>query len=106
MRTISKEKARILASYWHGGQWSQLYAFTSSGSCNYIEAINEVLNSIYHQETALRPYDLPKYQVKQLNQLKAFFEKEIGTPVNYQKNYYGFIYALPDGENYIFNPTH
>ena len=93
MKTISKEKARLLASYWHGGQWSQLYAFTSSGNCDYIGAINEVLNTIYHQETALIPYVLPKYQVKQLNQLKSFFEKENGKPINYQKNFYGFQYA-------------
>lgn len=31
MRTISANRARELAYAWHGGQWSELYAFASSG---------------------------------------------------------------------------
>lgn len=31
MKTIHSNKAREIAYSWHGGQWSPLYAFASSG---------------------------------------------------------------------------
>ena len=42
---ITKEKARQIASNWHGGQWSGLYQFASSGiyvSENHDRYIREV----------------------------------------------------------------
>lgn len=42
---ITKEKARQIASNWHGGQWSGLYQFSSSGiyvSENHDRYIREV----------------------------------------------------------------
>jgi len=34
MRTITLKTARAIAADWHGGQWSALYAFASSGVLN------------------------------------------------------------------------
>ncbi len=43
MKTLTEKKARDLAYQWHGGMWSGLYSFASSGKLtNGVEAIKEV----------------------------------------------------------------
>jgi hypothetical protein len=38
MRTIKLATARTIAADWHGGQWSALYAFASSGKLEAAQA--------------------------------------------------------------------
>lgn len=38
-RFIQPEKAREIAYSWHGGQWSPLYAFASSGLIENLQAL-------------------------------------------------------------------
>ena len=46
---ITIEHARFIASEWHSGQWSPLYAFSSSGTitCGIVREINECLNACH-----------------------------------------------------------
>ena len=39
MKVIDSRKARNIAYQWHGGQWSALYAFASSGLIEDLQAL-------------------------------------------------------------------
>lgn len=46
---ISKDRAREIAASWHGGQWSNLYQFTSSGvyiPSKHLHYLNEILRNL------------------------------------------------------------
>lgn len=102
---ITTERARKLAGEWHGGQWSELYKFASSGECYYLPALNEVLNIIYEPEVHPRPYERPKYLQNELLKLKRYFESKIDR-FEYYKNFYGFEYAryVSDGKMKVTIP--
>lgn len=77
MNTFTTTKAVIVAIKWHGGNWSALYQFGSSGlyhaenHLRYLQEVEDCLHPEYHL--------LPGYNTqaadKELNQLKRFFTK-------------------------------
>ena len=67
MKTISNEKARLICSHWHAGQWCPLYSFCSTGKIyfpigHYVQAVEETIKCTE-----------VKSQIKELNSLKNFF---------------------------------
>jgi len=78
--------AQKIAASWHGGQWSALYQFASSGTYlveNHLRYLQEVETEL-HPEYNLLPGTLPKAQEKELNRLRRYFismgeKKGIGT---------------------------
>jgi hypothetical protein len=74
---ISTDRAKEIASHWHGGQNSALYQFLSSGKYlleNHLRYLQEVQQDIDYPEQALYPYTLAKKDERELNSLKIFFE--------------------------------
>lgn len=75
MKTITTETAQQTCAAWHGGQWSSLYQFASSGqyylpnALRYLQEIEDCL----HPEYALHPGTLSKKDERELNKLKLFF---------------------------------
>ena len=72
---ISTAKARKIASDWHGGQWSALYQFASSGVFvpeNYSRYSNEI-NAEIERETEYHSR-ITKKQSNELWQLRKYFE--------------------------------
>lgn len=65
---ITTKKAREIASYWYGGQWTDLYQFLSSGIYmpknhdGYIEEINDSMK-----------YAIRKKDKEELRKLKNYF---------------------------------
>jgi hypothetical protein len=61
---------------WHGGQWSSLYQFASSGVYEVSNALNyvrEIQDTINNQEHAPRPYEYSKRDVTRLEwMIQAF----------------------------------
>ena len=58
----STNKAKRIASEWHGGQWSSLYQFASSGEFNHenvLRYFQEIEHSL-HPEYLLHPGFLTK----------------------------------------------
>ena len=109
MRTISKNKAMQICSEWHGGQWSKLYSYASSGE--YVESytlhyLQEIAQNLLSGEYALYPYTLPKYQIKELSQLKRYFTNlanKLGHSIYYVKHsIYG--YNVPCSETIYLKP--
>lgn len=81
MKTITvaesktKDKAQIICSLWHGGQWSALYQFASSGLFHYPNVLRylQEIETCLHPEYALHPQILSKKDSTQLTWLKSFF---------------------------------
>jgi len=64
---ISKIRAREIASHWHGGQWSMLYSFCSSGiymQDKFSEYISEIQTNVAST----------KKDASELNKLTRWFE--------------------------------
>jgi hypothetical protein len=57
--TITTQYARTLASWWHGGQWSPLYSFTSTGRVDDYAAL---LDEIDECLSIAEPDDVPDLQ--------------------------------------------
>lgn len=76
MRTITKKKAIEIARRWHGGQWSALYQYASSGEFvkeRSVEYIKECVDCKYPSKNNVVH---PKYKIKELDQLIRYFIKE------------------------------
>lgn len=71
---ISEEEARRIASEWHGGQWSALYAFASTGTTDLARMINEVSEDFYGSAIT------DKGRVEILSMLLVAAVKQYGTP--------------------------
>ena len=99
---IRKETAQKICNSWHGGQWSALYQFGSSGVFvpdNSIRYLWEIMQDLQNEFFAPYPHELKNGEVKQLTQLKEYFEREIfielGKLVEYKQHpLYG--YKFPD----------
>jgi hypothetical protein len=64
---ISKDHARLIASFWYNGQWSKLYSFFSSNF--YFDAdFSDYMAEI----EACKPRT--KEEIKELNQLTTWFK--------------------------------
>lgn len=72
MRTITLKTAQAIAADWHGGQWSALYAFASSGE---ITAAQEPL-CLAEIEDNLNNNSTGAEQVERLRQLKLFLQSQ------------------------------
>lgn len=89
--------ARNICANWHGGQWSALYSFSSTGiyfleyALKYLREIEDCL----HPEYKLYPGTLTKGQEIELTKLKAFFTnegKKTGLIFEYHKHeIYGYL---------------
>jgi hypothetical protein len=106
---IRIETAKKICSSWHGGQWSALYQFASSGVFvpdNALRYVWEIMQDLQNQHFAPYPHDLKKGETKELTQLKEYFEglilANIGLKVEYIKHsQYGYLY--PSLPNYSIN---
>lgn len=97
MKTINTKKAIQLLASWHGGQWSAMYQYMSSGIYmpeNALWYIYECLQDIENEFYANYPRILPAYQVRELRSLIRYFEKkakEHGILIEYVKHpVYGY----------------
>ena len=76
---ITHTRAQQLCSDWHGGQWSPLYQFASSGSYlmeNHLLYLEEIVQEINRPETALKPFHRSKKQTGELKSLLRYFEMQ------------------------------
>ena len=99
-RTITTERAREIAGQWHGGQWSGLYQFASSGIF-VPQSILHYLHEVQHggidaPELALHPYSLTVKDRSELESLLRYFlkraqENDIAIFWKYHSQY-GYIY--------------
>jgi hypothetical protein len=101
-----KEWAKKIAGYWHGGQWSTLYQFASSGIYmieNALLYLVEIQREIELPEYALRPFDRSKKDANQLLSLKKYFEdqaKKEGINITWQSwKAYGTMWPITDSED-------
>lgn len=72
---IRNTTARRIANDWHGGGWSALFQFGSSGIYlleNHLRYLQEVERDL-HPEYDLHPSELTKKEERDLNALKDFF---------------------------------
>lgn len=101
---MKNETAKRIASNWHGGQWSALYSFASSGQLDVetsLIIVEEVTQEILQPELALRPFFRSKKEQNELIKLRQFFidyfKKEYATDIRIGKDYYGnempFLYG-------------
>jgi hypothetical protein len=75
MKTITTNRAKEICDMWHGGQWSALYQFASSGvytAENHLRYLQEIESDL-HPEYNLYPGSLSKRNERELNSLKKFF---------------------------------
>lgn len=97
-RLITIDRAKQITGNWHGGQWSALYSFASTGRF----AVEHTLQYFKDIETALRPdFALhpgslfPKKSERELNSLKKFMlneARENGYPVEFEPHkVYGYL---------------
>src|SRR6185503_2195749 len=96
-RLISNERAKQICSHWHGGQWSALYSFTSTGrffpekTLQYFKEIETCLRPDF----ALHPGTLSKKDEKELNSLKRYMlniARANGYPVEFEAHkVYGYL---------------
>lgn len=97
---ITTKTAQKIAASWHGGQWSALYSFTSTGFFFPEKAISylwEVMKDLQNEFFAPCPRTLSKSEAKELNSLKEYFEGEIKRStfleIEYKKHpVYGYSY--------------
>ncbi len=79
MKTISLDRAKEISSNWHGGQFSWLYQFASSGIfqlTDYLYYLKEVEACLQPEYFAAHPYELKKKDIAELNSLKRYFIAE------------------------------
>jgi hypothetical protein len=79
MRTITTKTAQAIAADWHGGQWTALYAFASSGQ---LQAAQEPLCLAEIAEN-LSNSPISPVQFKRLQSLKRFFESKKSNETTY-----------------------
>jgi len=112
MKAISRARAQEIANYWHGGQWSALYQFTSSGvfmpenSERYLSELWDCLQP----EFALHPGELSQKNEKELKSLFRWFAfkcTEIGIKTETKKHeLYGYNYeSVTDANGYKITPV-
>lgn len=97
---ITLKTAQKIASNWHGGQYSALYQFASSGyfvAENSILYLWEIMQDLQNEYFAPCPRTLTNTEVKELNNLKNYFEAEIKRAtfleIEYKKHpVYGYQY--------------
>lgn len=61
---ITKENAQLIAGWWHAGQWSALYSFSSSGHIDAPTIADEIRNCLIGNTS--------EKQLKELLQLSLY----------------------------------
>lgn len=95
-RTITAERARAIASQWHGGQWSALYQFASSGIFhvpNTLKYFQELEFDLEPEFWNAKEVTRTKKDLKELNSLKKYLLQlaaENAVPVEFEKSNYGY----------------
>ena len=109
MRTITNKKAIELCRLWHGGQWSALYQFSSSGMIikqNALWYIEEILQEMYKPETSLIPFIRSQKDRNELIKLKNYFLNKldkINISISFKNDFYGFPFPyLVNDDNEIY----
>ena len=106
MKTISKQRAQEIASWWHGGQWSALYSFCSTGIfCieHSLQYFKEIYSDIEAEYFSAHEVNRTQKQIRELNQLKRYLLKvaqaEHGLEIEFYKDQkYGYtVPYLADG---------
>jgi len=103
---IRPKTAQKLCASWHGGQWSALYQFASSGIYvpeNHLLYLKE-LEFNYHSEAFAinsEEFELTKTEEQELEKLINFFIKkgeEIGIETTWQKHHL-YDYKMPRAQS-------
>lgn len=102
---MKTQTAQRITSNWHGGQWSALYQFSSSGKIDHTNILRyfQELENCLHPEYALHPGILSKKDSRELNGLKGYFlmeAKKLGFTIEFKEHsVYGYfipyITAMP-----------
>lgn len=94
---IKNKTAQSICASWHGGQWSALYQFASSGIYtveNHLRYLQEI-ETCLHPEYNLYPGELTKTQERELTKLKSYFlmkGRENSIDTEYRKHeIYGYL---------------
>lgn len=77
MKTISQTHALNLCAAWHGGQWSALYQFASSGKYlieNHLRYLQEITQDEEIEYFAAIPPRRTKKDYAELARMRRFFE--------------------------------
>ena len=105
-KTITKQRAQEIASWWHGGQWSALYSFTSTGTFfleHALQYFKEIYSDIEAEYFNAREINRTQKDIRELNQLKNYLlkvaEAEHGLIIEFHKDQkYGYtVPYLADG---------
>jgi hypothetical protein len=98
---MRKETAIKMCQEWHGGQWSALYQFASSGQFvheNALRYVSEVQKDIERPEYALRTFSRAKSTTDKLIRMRDFFIKlasKNNVPIILEKHpNYGYLMPL------------
>lgn len=78
MKTITLDTAKAIAADWHGGQWTALYAFASSGIAD-----ARAGDHVAEIEAAFNRPGISRRDTLRLEKLKRFIKaKTVNTPMN------------------------
>ncbi len=80
MKVLTEKRARQICSYWHDGQWSALYQYSSSGivtPCNKLDYLNETFASLQPEYHATHPRELKQSEIKELTSLLNYFQHKL-----------------------------
>jgi hypothetical protein len=110
---LSKDRAREIASHWHGGQWSALYQFMSSGVYmpqNHLWYLFEIIQDIENEYHAPYPRKLSQKETRELKSLIRWFaykgeEHGIKTDVRTHSQYgYSYPVVSENRNNHSIDP--
>ena len=98
-RTITEERAMQIAGDFAGPGYNYMRAFANGNADNQLETILDVINEVQYTlkkgEYALRPWDWPARDRKQLDSLLRYLEKLAhdlhSVDVHYEMDYYGHL---------------
>lgn len=81
MTGVVSKTAREIASEWHGGQFSELYKFSSSGLCDSVNLLHQEVNGCF-QDLALFPEEERISLTLELQYLRETFLETFDAPEN------------------------
>jgi len=106
MKTITSKRCREICQNWHGGQWSALYQFASSGVylvANHLKYLRE-LQECREPEYYLHPGTISKKNDAELKSAIRYFEN-IGTIKTEWVKHEIYGYLMPVCENSEVEPV-
>ena len=101
MRYITEQRAKEICDAWHGGQWSAIYQYASSGIFvrdNALRYVMEVLKDMYPEYWCAWETDVPTKDMRELRSLVRYFIKvarENDIPITLEKHpVYGYEFPV------------